>query len=253
MTAAPPTTHGPRRGRLASWDVHGPLPHLLLGLTVLTGIVDAVSYIALGHVFVANMTGNVVLLGFALAGAPSLSIPASLTAIGLFLVGAALGGVLARRFGDHRGVLLRTSTAFVAAVLVVALVVALVAGDPVADGPRYVLIAVLAVPMGAQAAVARRIGVPDLTTAVLTMTLTGLAADSRLLGGPGGFGGPQGSGLRRVAAVAAMGAGALAGGLLVVHVAPAAALALALAVGVAVAVTAHRVATRPGASWATKG
>lgn len=54
----------------------GPLPPLLLALTLVTGLVDAFSYLILGHVFVANMTGNVVLLGFALAGAPgSRSLP----------------------------------------------------------------------------------------------------------------------------------------------------------------------------------
>ena len=49
---------------------HGPLPVLLLTLTVVTGLVDAVSILALGRVFVANMTGNVVFIGFALVGAP---------------------------------------------------------------------------------------------------------------------------------------------------------------------------------------
>ena len=44
------------------------LPAVLVGLTAVTGLVDAVSYLALGHVFTANMTGNVVFLGFALAG-----------------------------------------------------------------------------------------------------------------------------------------------------------------------------------------
>src|SRR5437867_4505398 len=48
-------------------DPHGPLSPLLLRLTVVTGLVDAFSYLVLGRVFVANMTGNVVFLGFALA------------------------------------------------------------------------------------------------------------------------------------------------------------------------------------------
>ena len=48
---------------------HGPLPALLISMTLVTGLVDAFSYLVLGHVFVANMTGNVVFLGFALAGA----------------------------------------------------------------------------------------------------------------------------------------------------------------------------------------
>src|SRR5438874_6766954 len=71
---------------------HGPLPPLLLGLTLVTGLVDAFSYLLLGHVFVANMTGNVVFLGFALAGATGFSIAASLVALGSFVCGALLGG-----------------------------------------------------------------------------------------------------------------------------------------------------------------
>jgi hypothetical protein len=58
--------------RATQWTAdpsHGPLPLLLVCLTVVTGLVDAFSYLRLGHVFVANMTGNVVFLGFGLAGA----------------------------------------------------------------------------------------------------------------------------------------------------------------------------------------
>src|SRR4051794_30488389 len=98
---------------------HGPLPSLLVALTVLTGVVDAVSYIALGHVFVANMTGNIVLLGFALAGAADLSVPASLVAIAAFVVGAAMGGRLGRRI-SHRAALLSAMTVISATLLAVA-------------------------------------------------------------------------------------------------------------------------------------
>ena len=59
----------------------GPLPPLLLTLTVVTGVVDAVSILRLGRVFVANMTGNVVFSGFALVGAPGFSLSASLAAL----------------------------------------------------------------------------------------------------------------------------------------------------------------------------
>src|SRR5580704_12648879 len=52
-----------------------PLVLSLATLTVVSGVVDAVSYFGLGHVFTANMTGNVVLIGFALAGAPGFSSP----------------------------------------------------------------------------------------------------------------------------------------------------------------------------------
>src|SRR5207245_8595927 len=84
-------------------DPHGPLSPLLLGLTVVTGLVDAFSYLVLGHVFVANMTGNVVFLGFALPGANGFSIPASVVAIGAIGVGAATGAGIATPIGARRG------------------------------------------------------------------------------------------------------------------------------------------------------
>src|SRR6266853_2926693 len=67
----------------------------LIVLTIISGLVDAVSFLGLGHVFTANMTGNVVLLGFAIAGTPGLSTAWPSTSLAAFLVGAALGGRLA--------------------------------------------------------------------------------------------------------------------------------------------------------------
>src|SRR3954465_1446387 len=81
----------------------GPLPPLLLALTVVTGLVDATSYLKLGHVFVANMTGNVVFLGFGIAGARGISVWASLTALCSFLVGGVVGGRIGARWWRHRG------------------------------------------------------------------------------------------------------------------------------------------------------
>src|SRR5882762_10051169 len=76
-------------------------PYVLLGMTVVTGLVDAVSFLSLGRVFTANMTGNVVLLAFATARVPGLSITLSLTALAAFLSGAVLGGrLMARASGD---------------------------------------------------------------------------------------------------------------------------------------------------------
>src|SRR5947207_14661281 len=69
---------------------------VLVSLTFVTGIVDAVTYLGLGHVFAANMTGNVVLLGFALVGADQVSVSASLVSLGAFLLGSTVGGRLAR-------------------------------------------------------------------------------------------------------------------------------------------------------------
>ena len=90
---------------------HGPLPPLLLLLTIVTGVVDAVSILKLGRVFVANMTGNVVFTGFALVGAPGFSLSASLAALAGFLAGALLGGSLTSRLGHDRGLLLRAGAA----------------------------------------------------------------------------------------------------------------------------------------------
>jgi uncharacterized membrane protein YoaK (UPF0700 family) len=197
------------------------LPPLLLLLTAVAGLIDAVTYLQLGRVFVANMTGNVVLLGFALAGAGGLSVGASLLALGAFLAGAMAGGRLGRRLGTQRRRLLATGTALEGALIGLALVVTLANAGHTGGAIRYVLLAPLALAMGLQAATARQVGVPDLTTVVLTMTLTGLAADSRLAGGTGA------ASARRLTAAAAMLGGALAGGYLALHAGVAPGLGLA--------------------------
>jgi uncharacterized membrane protein YoaK (UPF0700 family) len=72
-------------------------PSILLGVTAVTEMVDAVSLLALGHVFTANITGNVVFLGFAIGGAEGLSVSGSLMALTCFAVGALLGGWMRRK------------------------------------------------------------------------------------------------------------------------------------------------------------
>ncbi len=222
---------------------HGPLPPLLVLLTVVTGVVDAVSYIALGHVFVANMTGNVVFLGFALAGAPGLSAPASLAALGAFLLGALAGGRIGVRFGAHRGRHLRTATAIGMAIVLLAICLAALIGQPVPKGASYALIVPLAFAMGLQNATARRLAVPDLPTTVLTLTLTGIAADSRLAGRTGG------PAARRVITVTAMFTGALVGALLVLNVDLVLPLAAAATLMATAALLAHR-SSGEEADWA---
>jgi uncharacterized membrane protein YoaK (UPF0700 family) len=213
-------------GRLATLDErHGPLPVLLLGLTVLTGMVDAISYLRLGHVFVANMTGNIVFLGFALAGVTDFSVASSLAAIAAFLTGAGIGGLLGRKHHSHRGFLFWIATAL--ETLLVALALALAGSDQLVYPitMHYGLIVLLGLMMGLQNAVVRRLAVPDLTTTVLTLTLTGLAADA----GPA-----PANRLRRLSSVLAMLIGAAFGGMLVLQgeviVALAAGLLLLIAV-----------------------
>jgi uncharacterized membrane protein YoaK (UPF0700 family) len=163
---------------LVADPAHGPLPVLLLGLTVLTGVVDAVSILALGRVFVANMTGNVVFVGFAVAGAAGFSLAASLVGLAGFVVGAGVGGRLIGRLGSDRARLLAAATTFELVLFGAATVVVGLTTQPVPAGTRNVAVAVLAVGTGLQNAVARRLAVPDLTTTVLTMTLTGIAPTS---------------------------------------------------------------------------
>lgn len=190
---------------------HGPLPALLLALTVSTGLVDAVSILSLGRVFVANMTGNVVFVGFALARAPGFSLAASLIALAGFLAGARLGGVAAHRHEDSHGVLLLRNAVAVEAILVASAATLATIAGPTMDGTaRDSIVALVAVGLGIQNAAARRLAVPDLTTTVLTMTLTGIAADLRT-------GNPRVA-LRRILSVAAMLGGAFAGGVLVLRV-----------------------------------
>jgi uncharacterized membrane protein YoaK (UPF0700 family) len=201
-------TDGGSISERAARSIQHPLTRALLVLTFTTGLVDAVSYLGLGHVFTANMTGNIVLLGFGIAGSGGLPVVAPLVSLGAFLVGAGAGGVLASRFGDHhpghiaRALAIEVSLVVAAAVLAAAIDVhpGSLSGDAV--------IALLALAMGVRNATVRSIGVPDLTTTVLTMTLTGLSADSPVFGGSG-----KGS-ARRIAAVLAMLIGALVGALL---------------------------------------
>jgi uncharacterized membrane protein YoaK (UPF0700 family) len=206
---------------------HGPLPPVLVSMTLVTGLVDAFSYLLLGHVFVANMTGNVVFLGFALAGAPGFSITASLAALAAFAVGALAGGKLTARHRDHRGRLHSSAAVVQACFIAVAVVLAIAGGGAPAAGYRYALITALGIAMGIQNASARAIAVPDLTTTVLTLTITGIAADSTLTGGSGSRVG------RRLISVGAMLAGAVLGVALIRHAQAFEPLAIALATVVA--------------------
>ena len=207
---------------------HGPLPPLLISMTLVTGLVDAFSYLALGHVFVANMTGNVVFLAFALAGAPGFSITASLAAVAAFALGALLGGKLGSRHRDHRGRLHSSAAALQAVFLAASVILAIASGGAgggaMTAGYRYALIAALGICMGIQNAAARKIAVPDLTTTVLTLTIAGIAADSAVAGGSGSKAG------RRLAAVATMLAGAFLGAVLIRHAQAYDPLVIALAV-----------------------
>lgn len=187
-----------------------PLPWLLLLLSATTGLVDAASVLGLGKVFTANMTGNVVFLGFATAGTPGFSWPLYVLAILTFMIGALVAGRMGRhQVGKPLGGWLVRSALVEAALLWVAAAVAigfdLASPDPVRV---WAIIALTAVAMGYRNATIRQLKVPDLTTTVLTLTITGIAADSSAAGGSN----PNWS--RRIGAVCSIFAGALLGAFL---------------------------------------
>ncbi|MDP9220897.1 MAG: DUF1275 domain-containing protein, partial [Actinomycetota bacterium] len=182
------------------------------------------------------------LLGFALAGAPGFSIVASAAALASFWLGALAGGRVGSRHARHRGRLLGAAAATQAGLLAASVVLAAVSGNPVTAGYRYALIPVLGMAMGVQNAAARALAVPDLITTVLTLTITGIAADSKTAGGSGTRSG------RRLVAVAAMLVGGLVGAEFVVHAHGAYPLVVALVVATTIAVTIRR-RGRSEAGW----
>ena len=208
-TSAPASSDQARQGE--------PLLLTLSLLTLVTGLVDAACYLGLGRVFTANMTGNVVLLAFGAARAQGLPVLAPTVSLVVFLVGAAVGGRLASSLVGPAGAQLSApvrrrwvTIALLGELLLVAVAAAVAVGLPAGGGGarRYLVIGLLAAALGLQNATVRRLAVPDVTTTVLTMTLTGLAADARLAGGHNPRVG------RRVAAVGLTAAGALGGALL---------------------------------------
>lgn len=180
---------------------------LLIALTFSTGIADALSYLGLGQIFTANMTGNTVFLALAIGGGNVLTALRSGVALLGFAAGAYVAGQRLEPLKDPdpwpaavTGVLF----AELALLAVFAAIWTFSSGAPTA-GAAYVLIAVASIGMGMQSSVGRRLAVPGLTSNVLTMALTGLMAELAAIG-------ISGSNARRwAAAIIAMGAGAALG------------------------------------------
>lgn len=198
------------------------LPRLLLILSATTGLVDAASVLGLGKVFTANMTGNVVFLGFAAAGTPGFKVLPSVLALMAFMVGAWGAGHLGRAHSDRPlGRWLMWAAVAEAALLWIAALIAL-GIDVAAQAPQAGVMAVIALTgfaMGLRNATVRQLKVPDLTTTVLTLTITGIAADHT--------GGRTPNFARRFGSVASIFLGAAIGALLLMHGGLALPLALA--------------------------
>lgn len=200
-SAAEPEAHPPRR-RLLLW--------LMLALTFSTGIVDAVGFLGLERVFIANMTGNVVILGMAAVGAEDLPVLGPAVALVAFGSGAVAAGAILRGTAGAWTARITWLLA-VAAAVTAAVGAALLAFPTPEEAGLASVTAALAGVMGLQAAAARHLAVKDVTTVVVTSTFTGLAADSRLAGGRGAGAG------RRAGAIVLMFAGAAVGALLLRH------------------------------------
>jgi uncharacterized membrane protein YoaK (UPF0700 family) len=170
--------------------VASPIPYrytvlALLLLTFATGLIDAISVLVLGHVFVANMTGNVIFLGFWFVPHSGVDMTAAVVAFISFVLGAVIGGRFARHLDDEVRAWL---TAALGMEVLALTTLAVLAGTGVLsyqDTGRLILIAGLAAVFGAQNVAARRFGIPELTTTVLTATIVGIGSDSRLAGGTG--------------------------------------------------------------------
>jgi uncharacterized membrane protein YoaK (UPF0700 family) len=202
------------------------IPYALLGMTVVTGLVDAVSFLSLGRVFTANMTGNIVFLAFATAHVSGLSVARSLTALLAFLVGAILGGRVMVRANADSQIRFAAQAFFLEGVFLLAASFCGIGyrGDLLEHSFQpFALIALTALAMGTRNAAVRKLAIPDLTTTVLTLTITGIGADSSLANGNN----PRLA--RRVASVAAMFFGAALGAV-VIHYSISVALWLATAI-----------------------
>ena len=198
---------------------------LMMALTLVTGVVDAVGYLGLDHIFTGNMTGNVVILAMALAGAANLPTLGPLVALGAFLLGAAVAGFTLQSSpkGWNRRVTLLLTAGCIA--LTGTAATSLIVEDVGRQSIGVLVAAVIAMHMGSQALIARHLGVRDMTTVVITSTMTSLAGESLV--------GKQRPRLlnRRLGAVLAMFAGAAIGVLLLqIH--------LSVPVGLGIAITA---------------
>lgn len=182
--------------------------YLMQVLTFTTGLNDAVGYLGLDRVFTGNMTGNVAILGMALNGTAKLPLLGPALALGGFMVGAAVGGRVLRQTSDAWSGLSSCLFATVAGLmLLIGLALATVDHHP-SHSAMVTATTTAALAMGLQAATARVVAVKDVTTVVVTSTITGLAADS-FLGSrrPGGT-------LRRLSAVVVLLGGAAVGAVL---------------------------------------
>ena len=245
MGGPPEPSHGTVAGPVGTDPRERTRDALLIGLTLAAGVVDAVSYLGLGQIFTANMTGNVVFLALAVGQRRLLTAVRSLAALAAFCVGAVVAGRLLQR-PRPAGLWPPRVTAVLggslACMATFAGVWAVVRGSP-GDRLVYLLIGLSSLGMGMQNAVARHLAVPGLTTTVITTALTGFMVDLPALG-------VRGPAQRRGGiAVLALFSGAAIGAALMVYLRVIAPFATVAAIG-AVTILAYWVFSRAHGSHA---
>jgi uncharacterized membrane protein YoaK (UPF0700 family) len=196
-----------------TWSAISRRDCLLVALTFAAGCVDGISYLGLGRVFTANMTGNAVLLGLAIGQTEELRVVHAAVALGFFILGVMLGARLVG--GGQERILWSRRITFALAVEFVLLggfaVAWWIIGAEPAGSELDVLIAMAALAMGLQSAAARRCAVSGVSTTYITGTLTGLMAElAAFAGAPSDWG-------RLIGVLAALVAGAVVGGLAHIH------------------------------------
>lgn len=208
----------------------------LIALTLTAGMIDAVTFVALERVFAANVTGNLVVLGFAIAGEATLRIDGPLLALVAFLAGAAAFGRIDHGRETRNQMLRRMVRVEIIAVGVAVLVAIGFSADD--DVRRLLVTALLAGAMGARNATIARVAISELPTTVMTLPIARFAADEAVGSSD------RSSDRLRIAGVVAMLVGATLSALLVLNTAVAWALALILAVELGVLATLGRGSAR---------
>lgn len=173
----PRSVSEPRQFRVETARLH---TWLMLALTFSTGVIDAVGFLGLDRVFIGSMTGNVVILGMALSGTTDLPVLGPALALVLFFLGAMLCGRMLRSRPEGWVIPTSISLIVVSTIMVATSVTVLSIGRYAFPFMTEALISALGLAMGIQAGAARHVKVADVTTVVVTSTITGLAADSRL-------------------------------------------------------------------------
>ncbi|PYE18533.1 uncharacterized membrane protein YoaK (UPF0700 family) [Williamsia limnetica] len=206
---------------------------LMLALTFVTGVVDAVGFLGLDRVFVGNMTGNIVILGMGVAGADELPVLGPAVALGTFVVGAFVAGMVLRTRAQGWTTAVTWCLALGSAILFGAALAAALT-DVTGGGAQIAVAAATAAAMGVQACVARKVAIADMTTVVVTSTLTSLAAETWTRGGR------EALWNRRLGAIATIFLGAVLGALILSAGGVAVTLTLAAVMSLVVTMAGHR-------------